>query len=116
MSLTGVRQALADALSTVDGVSGFLKPPATGRPGDAWPRLDGLTRDPGGSGQFLATWRVILLLSTDEAVALDSLVDLVPDLDDALRPIGYVESYTPVLYRPASGAEMPALEITITRE
>lgn len=115
MALTEVRQAMADALSTVEGVTGYTKPPTTARTGDAWPRFAGAERDPG-TLQFTFTWRVLVLLAADEGVALDSLDDLVPDLYEALMSEAYVLRWEPVVYTSSAGATTPALEITMIRE
>lgn len=115
MTLNGVRQALADALSTVDGVHGFLRPSTAPRPGDAWPRFGGMDRDEI-SGQFIVTWRVLVLLATDEGAALDSLEQLVPGLYAALQPLAHVQSFTPVVYKGAGAAEQPAIELVLIRE
>jgi hypothetical protein len=115
VSLTETRQALATALSTVDGVTGYTRPPSALRPGDAWPRFSGMERD-AASGEFMVTWRVLILLAMDEAAALDSIADLIPGLYAALQPLAYVQSFTPVVYRTAATAEQPALELVMIRE
>lgn len=113
MSLVGVRQELADALSEVEGVNGYTKPPTALKPGDAWPRLGGLERQ---GPVYLVRWRVLVLLPLDEVAALNLLETLVPDLEAALASVGYVESYTPVTYQAGTTANHPAVEITLIRE
>lgn len=115
MNLTEARQDITDALSTVDEVTGYLRPPSTARPGDAWPVFRGMERD-GLTGQYTVTWSVLVLLPTDADAALEQLQTLVPDLDDALRSVAYVQTYAPVSYTGGSGGERPALEITMIRE
>lgn len=113
MSLEGVRQELADALSTVTGVTGYIKPPTALKPGDAWPRLGTLERGPGAA--FLVTWRVLIILPVDEQVALNTIESLVPELFDALNPVGFIQTIEPITYE-ASSFSSPALQVTLIRE
>lgn len=115
MNLTETRQDLVDALSSVDEVTGYMKRPATARPGDAWVRLAGMEAT-GYAGLFTVTWVAVVLLPADEGAAIEQLETLVPDLDDALRPVAHVQGYAPVSLTGGSGGEQPALEITMTRE
>lgn len=115
MILTEVRQALADALSTVVGVVGYTRPPIAPRPGDAWSRFGGMERDEA-TGQFVVTWRVLVLLAMDEGVALDSIADLIPRLYAALTPLAYVQSFAPVTYPGPGNTQQPALELVMIRE
>ena len=51
MSLTEVRQEIADALSTVGQLTGYPAPPSVMAVGDAWPLLAGLA-SAGAPGSF----------------------------------------------------------------
>lgn len=113
MALTDVRQAIADALSTISGVIGYTKPPSTLRAGDAWPRLGGLARDQL-SGQHEVTWRTFVILPADEDMALATVEELVSELDAVLP--GYVLVHEVVNYQTTSSATVPALQTTFIRE
>jgi hypothetical protein len=113
VSITGKRQAIADALSTVDGVSGFLYRPTTPKPGDAWPLLGSAERAAGLA--FLVTWRVHVLLPQDEVQASVWLDQHVGDLVDALNPVGYVAGFQPITL-PASGSDRFGFEFSLRSE
>jgi hypothetical protein len=103
------RIALAGALSMVDGVTGYPQRPGAVRPGDAWPLWRGSERSDGMA--FLETWAVVVALAGDE-LAADTFADSKrADLDDALRPVMWVESYTPAVVNTEAG-DMNALMIT----
>jgi hypothetical protein len=113
MSLVGDRQAIATALSTVDGVTGYVSRPKITKTGDAWPLLGPLDR--AGGHSFTATWRVFVVLPQDELLAsewLDSHVDV---LADALLPVGFVDQFLPVAVTTEAGDQL-AIQITMRSE
>lgn len=113
MALTGRRQEIADALSTVAGVTGYPHRPTSLRPGDGWPLLGSLDRADGHS--FEVTWRVLVVLPQEPRAASDWADNNYELLFDALTPIGFVDRIEPVAL-PASGTEQYALQITMRGE
>lgn len=113
MTLIAKRAEFATALSTVDDVTGYAYRPATPKTGDAWPLLGPLERDDGLA--FMVTWRVIVLLPSDERDASAFIDAHFEDLVDALEPIAFVDGATPV-GRPAEAGSEYALEITTRSE
>jgi len=111
------RAALAELLSTVDGVQGHLRQPGAARPGDAWPVWGALERGPGDA--YLSTWRVIVVLPGDRAdraeawidTYLSDLVDTIDEHEDG----GFVDRVEPVLV-PIDTGDSPALQITLRTE
>lgn len=63
-----VREALAAAANTVDGVHCTPYFRQSVKPGDAMVRLDRMTRDTSGFG-FMVTWQVVVALPTDLSAA-----------------------------------------------
>jgi hypothetical protein len=113
MSLVGDRQELAAALSAVDDVQGHAFRPRTFPAGAAWPLLQGLERGP--ANDFAATWRLVVILPSDEVRAsewFDAHHELVAD---ALDQIAYVERIEPGLVATDSG-DLEAMFITVRRE
>lgn len=95
------RQTIADALSTVDGLTGYAKRPDVLGEGVGWPLIQSLNRGPGQA--FQTTWRVIVLLSGDESTAYDQLDQFVDVLPAALQELLYVDSITPTAYSTEAG-------------
>lgn len=69
MSLADQRQLLADTLSTVTDVTGYVTRPTLLRTGDAWPILPSLDLEHGLI--WRPTWRVLVVLPSDEAKAVE---------------------------------------------
>ena len=101
MSFATTRTAIAEALSTVTGVTGYPRRPNTLSAGDAYPLLDEITRGPGLF--FAATWRVIVILGGDEFDAEARVDDLLPELAQALNPVAFVDSATPLAVKTNAG-------------
>lgn len=95
MSLTGDRAAIAAALSTATGVTGYVYRPGTPKTGDAWPLLGGL-ENAGNATTFAVTWRVYVYLPQDERSASEWIDTHHEDLVDALLPVGFVDRIEPV--------------------
>lgn len=112
--LTGDRRAIADAASTVAGVTGHVKRPGAPRVGDAWPLLAGLNRSEHPYA-WLATWRVLVALPADEVAASEWLDGHAYELADALTPFGFVFDMSPVLVDTEAGGTK-ALQITLRSE
>lgn len=96
MSIVGKRQQIADALSTVDGVTGYPYQPTSARAGDGWPLYQGAERDEA-TGLFAHNWSVGVALPQDEQAAnafLDSHLDAI---DQALLSSGsgYIDRIDP---------------------
>lgn len=113
MSLQGQREAIAAALSAVDDVTGHQYRPRTMPPGTAWPLLGGL--DEGPAHDFLATWRIVVVLPSDEIAASKWFDTHHEDLADALADFGRVKRIEPGLVQTDSG-DMEAMFLTLERE
>ena len=109
MSQATTRAALAAALSTVDGVTGYVKRPTTPKPGDGWPLWRGSER--GAGWAFTAGWAVLIVLPGDEAAA-DAWIDArEAALFEALEPVMFVDRLDPAAV-PVAGTDAFALMIT----
>lgn len=107
------RQSIADALSTVAGVTGYPKKPTAVKPGDAWPLIDVLTRGPGSA--FQTTWRIAVTLSPDQVKAGDMLETVVPEVTQALHEVAYVDLARPLAI-PTEAGDMFGCEIIARSE
>lgn len=101
MSLTGARQAFANALSTVDGLKGYPYRPGSPRPGDAWPQWSGGTVDDA-SGQIMNGWSVLIMLPQDERAADEWIDDHAQLVGDALETeqVAYIDGFAPANLAP----------------
>lgn len=114
MSLESSRAEIANALSTVAGITGYQKRPNPPVEGDAWPLWSGSDRADGSA--FLPTWSVRILVPQDEAAATDWWDDHRDAVLDALRPVLYVQRVAPAAIA-ASGSDLLIIEISgITEE
>lgn len=113
MSLTETRAEIAAALSTVDGVTGYTKRPSVWSPGDAIVLVEQIDHVLGVAWQ--ATWRIVLLMSGDEGVAIEQLDELLPLITDALQPIVYIDTATPEAVS-TEGGDMTAVVIIARSE
>lgn len=108
MSNDATRAAIAAALSTVSGVTGYPRRPTVFKGGDGWPQWGGSERDAGQS--WIETWRVLVILPSGEQSA-----DVFADthqfaLINALRPVLFIDSFAPVNV-PGEAGEFLALLI-----
>lgn len=109
MSRDEDRAALAAALSTVTGVTGYARRPTSPKPGDGWVLWRGAVRDEGFA--FMETWACVIQLPGDEVKA-DQWIEAHEDaLFEALSPLLFVESFTPAAM-PAGNNDTFALMIT----
>lgn len=95
------RQTIADALSTLDGLTGYAKRPEVLGEGVGWSLVQSLNRGPGQA--FQTTWRVIVLLSGDEETAIDQLDAIAETVPAALVELLYVDSITPYVVKTDAG-------------
>lgn len=109
MSNADTRAALAAALSTVDGVTGYARRPNVTKPGDAWPMWRGSERADGWG--YLETWAVVIVLPGAEDTADAFADEHQAALDAALRPVLHVDSFAPATL-PSSAGDLFALMIT----
>ena len=112
MSTGDTRAALAAALSTVDGVTGYARRalvPAPA-PGDGWVQWRGNLRADGWA--FTQTWAVVIALAGDEVQADEWIEAHTDDLMDALEPVMFVESFQPAALPLIGNSESLALMIT----
>lgn len=104
------RAAIAAALSTVSGVTGYAFRPTVLKPGDAWPTLPTLDRQ--ADIVWRPTWRVLVFLPQDEEESsnwLDAHFDAIVAALQA-GPI-YPETAEPALMNTGAG-DMYVLQIT----
>lgn len=113
MSLTGDRAELADALSAVDDVKGYKYRPRAMNTGDAWPLLEFL--DNPEAGAFEATWRVAVILPTDEIKASEWFDSHHEPIADGLADFGFVERIEPGLVATEAG-DLQAMFLLVRRE
>lgn len=111
MSIAGDRQALADALSTVDGVTGSKYRPTVLIPGAGWPLLGGIDR----SQDYEVTWRVVVVLPGDERKASEWFDAHHEEVADALEDFGYVERIEPGIVATDAG-DLEAMFVTVRKE
>lgn len=109
-----VRQDLADAANTVQGVSVSPYYRQTTKPGSGFVRLDVMNRDDSGFG-FINTWQVCILLSQEMKTAEVFIDAHAEELVNALAGEGAVISAQPVSLV-VDGASIPTLIITVARE
>ena len=104
------RTAIAAALSTVDGVTGYPKKPSTPRAGDGWALWGGAERWEG-AGPFVTTWRVLIALPPDEAAADAWIAGHLDDLIDALQHVAHIDRIDPAIDKVA-GNDAYRLQLT----
>lgn len=112
------RDDLATAVTgTYDGVKvkGYDKRPSVLAPGAAWSVVESIERGMGDA--FQVTWNVIVVLSGDEATALDQIGSVLPGLTAAIEAAdaGYVDGAVPISYQSSAG-ELFALQINVRSE
>jgi hypothetical protein len=109
MSNATTRTAIAAALSTVAGVTGYPRRPTAFKPGDGWPQWAGSQADQGRF--YLEAWNVLIVLPAQEQDA-DAFADSHQQLlADALRPVMFVDSFAPANIA-SDGGDVYALLIT----
>ena len=110
-----VRTAIAEAASTVDGVTVTAYFRQTTRAGDGMVRLDHATRDANGFG-FVDTWHVLVLLPTDIAQAETWLETRIDTLAEAVGTELVISTMTPSELVLDNGVTVPAVVIEGHRE
>lgn len=113
MSFTDTRAALATALSTVDGITGYENRPAAPKIGGAWLIFESAVRGPGDA--FEGTWRVIVFCGGDENTATAFLDNTLPELCAALDPVAFVDTARPGISK-VNGTDAYVVEITARSE
>jgi hypothetical protein len=111
MSLSDDRQAIADAIASITGLTGYTRPPKSVKAGDGWPRWRGSDRADGFA--FVNTWAVIIALPGEEERA-DEWADRIGlPLAEALqdRDVLFVTDIDPAEV-PVNGTPTFALMIT----
>ncbi|HET8716664.1 MAG TPA: hypothetical protein VFM50_02850 [Nocardioidaceae bacterium] len=108
MSNADTRQAIATALSTVSGVTGYPARPDALSEGDGWPQWRGAATH---AYAFENTWAVLVVLPAGD-VSADAFADSHGEsLVDALRPIMFVDNIAPATLDTEAG-QMYALLIS----
>lgn len=93
MTLQGDRADIAAALDTVTSLKGYPVRPGTPKRGDSWPILGPLVRDV--AHNYEVTWAVMVFIGGDEQSASEWLDEHLDEIDDALRPVGYIDTIDP---------------------
>jgi hypothetical protein len=114
MSNADVRNALAAAISTVEGLKGYPARPNLINVGDGWPQWRGAQRGDDRIA-FANTWMVVIALPADELTADDQIDQYGEPLFEALSPLLYITAVEPAVL-PMSGTDTYALQITGTTE
>lgn len=107
------RESIADALTTVTGITGYVTRPKVVRAGDAWAQVNQLTRGPGTA--FETEWRIAVVVGADVGTATDKFDSLIPAVTQALQPVAYVDSARPIAI-PIEGGELFGAEILARSE
>lgn len=98
MSNAQTRQAIADALSTVDGIKGYPAKPSALNEGDAWPQWRGGVPH---AGAVENTWAVLVVLPQADDITADTYADAKGEaLLEALRPVLFIDSLAPASLGP----------------
>lgn len=99
------RQPIAEALSQVDGVTGFPYRPRAVKTGDAWPVWGGCGQVT--SGIFETSWRIEVMVPQDEQFREEWIDERLQALVDSLSSVLYVLNAGPGV-----SSESPALILT----
>jgi hypothetical protein len=99
--MNGSRDAIAAALSTIDGITGYVRRPVDLTRGVAYPLVAEFVRGPG--LQFGCNWRVIVILGPDEEEAEELMDALLPDVALALQRLMHVQLATPLAITTEAG-------------
>jgi hypothetical protein len=112
MSLLTKHAALAAALSTVDGVTGYQRMPSAPKVGDAWVLMGRGDRGDNAADAFTVAWRARLCVPTnDEVAALELFSGLWEPLYYALGAAGaQVDAFVPVVI-PTKAGDIWAYEL-----
>lgn len=98
------REEIAAALSGIDGVTGYARPPSVIRPGDSWPLLVRAEPYGPGGGVWSAIWGIRVILGGSEAEAFDRIDALLPAAGAALAAVVAVTSAEPAVIETSGGA------------
>lgn len=94
MSNATTREAIAAALSTVDGITGYAARPDQMSEGDGWPQWGGMEYH--GGYVYTQKWNVLVVTPSADDVTADHFVDEHADaIIDALRGTMFVEKVDP---------------------
>lgn len=114
MSLADDRTELATILSGVAGLKGHRYRPTSLNAGDSWPLVESL--DNAIAGAFQVTWRVVVILPSDERAASDWFDQRWEMVADALLDeFGVVDRIQPAAVDTEAGA-VSALLFTVRKE
>jgi hypothetical protein len=112
MSIDVQKEAIAAALSTIEGITGYSGRPDALNPGDMFVRWGGWVRADGDA--FLATWSATLVLPQGSEQDADAEAYRVADLiADALQPFMYVTEFAPTSI-PTAGSARGMFALTVT--
>lgn len=115
MTIEDDKSAIAAAVGAVAGVTGYASRPKVLKAGDAFIRWRGWSRDNGPAGAaFQSTFAVIIVVPQGTEDAADGWIYAHADLlEDALRPVMFVDSFEPGLL-PVEGSAKGLYTLVIT--
>lgn len=99
-----IRDDIAAALSTVTGISGYVKRPSAAKAGDAWPKLQG--REHISLGSWETSWQIVVKLPVDDRVHDEWIIERFDPIVDALDDLVWIISV-----EVGESADSPALLI-----
>ena len=112
MTIAETKTAIAAAMSSIDGITGYPHRPHVLNQGDAFVRWGGWERADGAA--YVSTYSVTLILPQGSEEAADARAYAVADLiADALQPLLYVVSFTPTNV-PIEGQPRGLFALTVT--
>lgn len=107
------RETLAEALSTIPGVTGYKSRPDLLIDGVAYPLVGPFTRGP--ANTFERNWRLIFIHGGDEWIADDWLTDVAPIAVDKLQHLVFVDVISPIAV-PTGEGDLFATELIARSE
>src|SRR5690349_8798305 len=94
MSRAATRQAIATALSTVTGVTGYARRPSVLTEGVGWPQWAGSAY--AGGHMYTWLWNILIVLPSADDSTADEFADEHEDqLLEALRPVLFIDETKP---------------------
>lgn len=111
-----IRQAIADAANTVEGVTAHPNYWQATNAGSAMVRLDRITRDESGLPYWMARWALWVIAPASIETAEAWLDAHVPALVTALDPVLHVSAVNPQTFLLGSAGQVPGVAIEGTHE
>lgn len=115
-NLNDFRSEVAVAINAISAstLTGYQYRPRTTSNGDVWALLDSIEREQV-SGQYEVTWKVVVVVPSDEQSAMECFATWADDITDALEDLAYIERIEPGLL-PSEAGDMNCMFLTLRRE